>query len=270
MKRIVKGRAEELLTEAVMLASLRHPHILQFYGICEHAGDCYIVMELAEGCVLDLVQTEVLSLPCLIQMAEHTAAGMRYLSERGVVHRDLALRNLLYLKRRCGSYHVKVTDFGMAQPLGGYATSKGELVAPFRWTAVEVLSHGAFTVAGDVWSFGVVLWELLTRGSMPYAGVDNEQLLSQLQRGLRLQQPYGCADALYAIMRGCWDAVPESRPSFSELQTRLAEYRASVDTDARVDEHDACPDTVQQRLLQLATDAYATASTYSGGDPAER
>eukprot|EP01105_Mastigella_eilhardi_P002877 TRINITY_DN1372_c0_g1_i16.p1 TRINITY_DN1372_c0_g1~~TRINITY_DN1372_c0_g1_i16.p1 ORF type:complete len:649 (+),score=101.84 TRINITY_DN1372_c0_g1_i16:780-2726(+) len=222
MKRVSKGHSDELLHEAHVLASLRHPHILQFYGIGEHAGDRYIVMELAEGCVHDLVSATVLPVPALLKMGKQAAAGMRFLAEKGIVHRDLALRNLLFLKHENNTYVVKVTDFGMARVITEGVYSRVGCMVPIRWTALEAITQGRFTVSSDVWSFGVTLWELLSRGATPYAELETAQVVTELQAGHRLSQSSSCPLPLYDLMLKCWDADPTKRPSFAELVEQLA------------------------------------------------
>jgi serine/threonine protein kinase len=154
----------------------------------------------------------------LTKMSYHAVQGMCYLSDIGFVHRDLAARNILV-----GSDETcKIADFGLARELveNEYGVNKGGRI-PVRWTAPEAISHRSFTTASDVWSFGVLLWEMFSYGATPYDGWDNFSIFQRLENGERLVQPMGCPDDLYQLMLSCWAAERSERPTFDQLKECL-------------------------------------------------
>lgn len=156
----------------------------------------------------------------ILQMAIEIADGMAYLSAKKFVHRDLAARNCMV----AGDLTVKVGDFGMTRDI--YETdyyrkgTKGLL--PVRWMSPESLKDGVFSSSSDVWSFGVVLWEMATLAMQPYQGLSNEQVLRYVVEGGVMERPEHCPDRLYELMRACWAHRPQLRPSFMQLVADLA------------------------------------------------
>jgi serine/threonine protein kinase len=210
----------DLMSEAKVLSKLRHPNICTCYGACRYQGLLFMVMELASGSVLSLLTDHgsELKLENLHAMALSCAAGMDYLSKQRVVHRDLACRNLLYFKdMMTGEYIIKVADFGLAKVVNTEYYATPQSACPFKWSAIEALAFRRFTTMSDVWSFGVVLWELYSRGMEPYTGVGPAQVYPLLKSGLRLPQPSGCPDVIYELMRNTWLEEPTDRPPFSKL-----------------------------------------------------
>eukprot|EP00731_Ephydatia_muelleri_P014459 Em0008g179a len=150
---------------------------------------------------------EKLSLQQLLKMACGVASGMQYLSEVGYVHRDLAARNILVSKDEV----CKVADFGLSRETTNdeYDVKKGGKI-PVRWTAPEAISYRKFTTASDVWSYGVLLWEVMSYGQQPYEDWDNQMVLDRLESGYRLQKPKDCPDTVYQLMQSCWP-IPKPR-----------------------------------------------------------
>ncbi|TNM93427.1 hypothetical protein fugu_001603 [Takifugu bimaculatus] len=155
----------------------------------------------------------------LLRFMIDIAAGMEYLSSRGFLHRDLAARNCML----GDDLRVCVADFGLSKKIysSNYYRQHAVVRVPIKWMAMESLSESIYTTKSDVWSFGVTMWEIVSRGRTPYPGVQNSELLDLLQSGDRLKVPTDCDHRLYEVMRSCWDQDPVRRPSFSELLQTL-------------------------------------------------
>lgn len=136
-----------------------------------------------------------------------------------VLHRDLAARNVLI----CSDNTIKISDFGLSRDVycnSVYCkTGTGKL--PIRWMALESLTHQTYTTQSDVWSFGILLWEIVTLGATPYPGIQTRDLLALLKKGHRMDQPENCSEDLYAIMSSCWRPFPKERPNFTDLCSSL-------------------------------------------------
>ncbi|XP_058418299.1 tyrosine-protein kinase Srms isoform X2 [Diceros bicornis minor] len=166
---------------------------------------------------------QALSPPLLLSFARQVAEGMSYLEERRIVHRDLAARNVLV----GDDLTCKVADFGLARLLKDdiYSPSSGSKI-PVKWTAPEAANYRVFSQKSDVWSFGVLLYEVFAYGQCPYEGMSNHETLQQIMRGYRLPRPAACPAEVYLLMLECWRGSPEERPAFAVLQEKLgAVYR---------------------------------------------
>ncbi|XP_065286340.2 tyrosine-protein kinase receptor torso-like [Dermacentor albipictus] len=164
---------------------------------------------------------EVPSLLHLLSLARQVAQGMEFLSSKRVVHRDLAARNVLLVTE----HHAKIADLGLSRDMyeEGLYRKQGAGRLPARWMALESLSHMTFSTMSDVWSFGVLLWEVASLGATPYPGVANHQLLDLLTTGHRLEKPASCPQETYDLMTSCWNAIPICRPTFSAIVSKLDE-----------------------------------------------
>ena len=229
----------EFLQEAALMKKLRHPKLIQLYAVCTQDEPIYIVTELMKhGSQLDYLRGEgrSLKLPQLIDMSAQVASGMAYLEEQNYIHRDLAARNILV-----GEHLIcKVADFGLARVIDEdiYEAHTGAKF-PIKWTAPEAAMYNRFTVKSDVWSFGIVLYEVITYGRFPYPGMTNAQVLEALQQGYRMPRPMGCPDKLYDIMLDCWREEAANRPTFETLQWQLEEFFTAEDGGYREPEQHA-------------------------------
>lgn len=163
-----------------------------------------------------------LTMKDLIFCALDVAKGCRYMESKRFIHRDIAARNCLLSSKGPGRV-VKIADFGMARDIyrSDYYRKGGKAMLPIKWMPPEAFLDGIFTSKTDVWSFGVLLWEVFSLGLMPYTGLPNRDVMQLVTGGGRLDAPPGCPNAIYRIMADCWNPTPEERPTFSNLLERL-------------------------------------------------
>ncbi|XP_078660786.1 fibroblast growth factor receptor homolog 1-like [Branchiostoma floridae x Branchiostoma belcheri] len=164
------------------------------------------------------------------QVAQQIANGMAYISQAGYVHGDLAARNVLVGE----DLLVKIADFGLTTDIyeRGYQRQDAEQRIPLRWMAPErLLREGRYTSKSDVWSFGVVLYEIATLGNVPYPGVERTVLMEELRSGYREPRPPGLKQDLYDMMLRCWQWEEDHRPEFQELYEELNAVVGSMAKD---------------------------------------
>uniref|UniRef100_A0A671T2J7 Tyrosine-protein kinase receptor Tie-1 n=1 Tax=Sinocyclocheilus anshuiensis TaxID=1608454 RepID=A0A671T2J7_9TELE len=212
----------------------QHPNIINLIGACENRGYLYIAIEYAPyGNLLDFLRksrvletdpafakehgtASTLTSQQLLQFAADVATGMHYLSDKQFIHRDLAARNVLVGE----SLVAKIADFGLSRGEEVYVKkTMGRL--PVRWMAMESLNYSVYTTKSDVWSFGVLLWEIVSLGGTPYCGMTCAELYEKLPQGYRMEQPRNCDDEVYELMRQCWRDRPYERPPFSQISVQL-------------------------------------------------
>ncbi|XP_006997222.1 ephrin type-A receptor 1 [Peromyscus maniculatus bairdii] len=216
------GQWWNFLREATIMGQFNHPHILRLEGVVTKRKPIMIVTEFMENGALDAFLKEredQLAPGQLVAMLLGIASGMNYLSGHNYVHRDLAARNILVNQNLC----CKVSDFGLTRLLddfdGTYETQGGKI--PIRWTAPEAIAHRIFTTASDVWSFGIVMWEVLSFGDKPYGEMSNQEVMKSIEDGYRLPPPVDCPAPLYELMKNCWAYDRTRRPHFLQLQAHL-------------------------------------------------
>ncbi|KAG3294804.1 fibroblast growth factor receptor 1 isoform X6 [Marmota monax] len=224
----------DLISEMEMMKMIgKHKNIINLLGACTQDGPLYVIVEYAsKGNLREFLQArrppgleycynpshnpeEQLSSKDLVSCAYQVARGMEYLASKKCIHRDLAARNVLVTEDNV----MKIADFGLARDIHHIdyykKTTNGRL--PVKWMAPEALFDRIYTHQSDVWSFGVLLWEIFTLGGSPYPGVPVEELFKLLKEGHRMDKPSNCTNELYMMMRDCWHAVPSQRPTFKQL-----------------------------------------------------
>ncbi|CAG7823667.1 unnamed protein product [Allacma fusca] len=218
---------KKFLQEGRILKQYQHPNIVRLVGICVQKQPIMIVMELVSGgSLLTHLKSKGVTLSSrnLAKMCLDAAAGMKYLEEKGCIHRDLAARNCLLDTNDS----VKISDFGMSREEKEYTVSDGMKQIPIKWTAPEALNYGKYTSLSDVWSYGILMWEIFSRGATPYQGMTNSKSREMVEAGYRMPAPDGMPDLIYQLMARCWQYEPEQRPRFSEIHSELV---VTVDSD---------------------------------------
>ncbi|KAJ8683574.1 hypothetical protein QAD02_019366 [Eretmocerus hayati] len=240
----------DLVSEMEMMKIIgKHMNIINLVGACTQGGPLYVVVEYApHGNLRDFLrehrsasaatsgyeaaigqqqqqlqmakEKKTLTQKDLVSFAYQVARGMEYLASRRCIHRDLAARNVLV----SDEYVLKIADFGLARDIHCHdyyrKTTDGRL--PVKWMAPEALFRRIYTTQSDVWSFGILLWEIMTLGGTPYPSVPSvEKLFQLLKSGFRMEKPPCCSIDMYMLMRDCWSYQPEERPVFTEIVEEL-------------------------------------------------
>uniref|UniRef100_A0A3Q2FJZ6 non-specific protein-tyrosine kinase n=1 Tax=Cyprinodon variegatus TaxID=28743 RepID=A0A3Q2FJZ6_CYPVA len=213
----------EILAEAQLMKKLRHPKLIQLYAVCTLEEPIYIITELMKnGNLLENLRSATLHIWDRIEMAAQVAAGMAYLEQHNYIHRDLAARNVLV-----GENNVcKVANFGLARVLMVGRIFYIPVHVLYYWTAPEAINYNKFTIKSDVWSFGILLYEIMTFGELPYPGLTNTETVEWLAKGNRMSCPPKCPTPLHNIMMDCWKEKEQERPTFQTLQWQLEDIGA--------------------------------------------
>uniref|UniRef100_A0A8C7FKL1 receptor protein-tyrosine kinase n=1 Tax=Oncorhynchus kisutch TaxID=8019 RepID=A0A8C7FKL1_ONCKI len=238
---------EDFLTEAACMKEFDHQNVMRLLGVCLQTvesegypspvvilpfmkhGDLhsYLLYSRLGDCPVYLPSQ------MLVKFMVDIAKGMEYLSRNNFIHRDLAARNCMLNE----NMNVCVADFGLSKKIynGDYYRQGRISKMPVKWIAIESLADRVYTTKSDVWSFGVTMWEIASRGQTPYPGVENSEIYDYLRQGNRLKQPPDCLDSIYSLMFSCWFLSPKDRPLFEtlrgELQKALEDLPDSQDPD---------------------------------------
>uniref|UniRef100_A0A8C6UUR1 Fibroblast growth factor receptor n=1 Tax=Neogobius melanostomus TaxID=47308 RepID=A0A8C6UUR1_9GOBI len=242
----------DLVSEMEMMKMIgKHKNIINLLGACTQDGPLYVLVEYAsKGNLREYLRArrppgmdysfdtckipdEQLTFKDLVSCAYQVARGMEYLASQKCIHRDLAARNVLVTEDNV----MKIADFGLARDVHNIdyykKTTNGRL--PVKWMAPEALFDRVYTHQSDVWSYGVLLWEIFTLGGSPYPGIPVEELFKLLKEGHRMDKPANCTHELYMIMRECWHAVPSQRPTFRQLVEDHDRILSMTSTDEYLD-----------------------------------
>ncbi|XP_022207517.2 tyrosine-protein kinase Fer isoform X2 [Nilaparvata lugens] len=217
----------KFLQEGRILKQYDHPNIVKLIGICVQKQPIMIVMEhVVGGSLLTFLRNNASSLTQkqMLLMCKDAAAGMQYLESKNCIHRDLAARNCLV----AADNSVKISDFGMSREEEEYIVSDGMKQIPIKWTAPEALNYGKYTSLCDVWSYGVLTWEVFAKGGTPYPGLTNSKAREKIDSGYRMPAPEGTPDEMYRLMLRCWEYKPENRPHFEQIYSVVDTLCSSV------------------------------------------
>ncbi|CAH0399491.1 unnamed protein product [Chilo suppressalis] len=230
--KILKDReaASKFRAEASVMASLKHENLVRLLGLVfsSNGNTCIVTEHCAQGSLLDYLRSRgrhyVTQLD-QINFAYDACCGMEYLERMRVVHRDLAARNVLISQEGT----AKVADFGLARHDHGHDDPADALrlqaKLPIKWTAPEALKYNKFSNKSDMWSFGILLWEIYSFGRVPYPRIPLAEVVRHVERGYRMEAPEGCPAGPYDLMRAAWHADPAQRPTFQHARRALAAIR---------------------------------------------
>uniref|UniRef100_A0AAY4B0Q1 Tyrosine-protein kinase n=1 Tax=Denticeps clupeoides TaxID=299321 RepID=A0AAY4B0Q1_9TELE len=214
---------EAFLQEANLMKKLQHERLVRLHAVVTEEPIFIITEYMANGSLLDFLKTEDgkrLKLPKLIDMSAQIAEGMAYIERKNYIHRDLRAANILVSE----TLLCKIADFGLARIIESEYTAHEGAKFPIKWTAPESINYGTFSIKSDVWSFGVLLTEIVTYGRTPYPGMTNPEVIRNLDKNYRMPCPDSCPDEVYQLMLTCWKEKPEDRPTFDHLQDLLNDF----------------------------------------------
>ncbi|ROL01521.1 Tyrosine-protein kinase Tec [Anabarilius grahami] len=214
---------DDFIEEAKIMMNLSHRNLVQLYGVCTQQKPIYLVTEFMElGCLLNYLRQRrgALGSQDLLGICHDVSQGMQHLEQNGFIHRDLAARNCLVNS----SLVVKVSDFGMTRYVldDQYWSSSGAKF-PVKWSPPEVFNFCKYSSKSDVWSFGVLMWEVFTEGKMPFEHNQNHEVVMMVTQGHRLYRPKKAAPHIYNIMQMCWMERADERPTFTKISELITD-----------------------------------------------
>lgn len=232
---------ESFLRHAEIWSKFSHSNVITIIGVCDDAPTTCILYECADYLTLYdyLVDNSPLESPVddeddsgnltyheQLSIGIQVAAGMNYLSQQNFIHGDLAARNCVVGPRMT----IKITDVALTRtPFSSdYLRSANRPPMPVRWMAPEGVLNFRFTVETDIWSFGVLLWEIFTFGSIPHEGYTDKDVTDRIREHVLLPCPSDCPNSVFVLMKECWDILPPSRPRFSTIYSHLSELRCNT------------------------------------------
>ncbi|XP_070782315.1 tyrosine-protein kinase Blk isoform X2 [Enoplosus armatus] len=214
---------EAFLQEANLMKQLKHERLVRLHAVVTKEPILIVTEFMINGCLLDFLKTDEgkkLKLNKLIDMSAQIAEGMAYIERNNYIHRDVRAANILV----SDILHCKIADFGLARIIESEYTAQEGAKFPIKWTAPEAINFGTFSIKSDVWSFGILLTEIVTYGRIPYPGMTNPEVIRSLDSSYRMPCPDGCPEELYDMMMMCWRQRPEDRPTFDFLQNTLNDF----------------------------------------------
>ncbi|XP_076007371.1 ephrin type-B receptor 3b isoform X2 [Genypterus blacodes] len=254
----------DFLSEASIMGQFDHPNIIRLEGVVTKSRPVMIVTEFMENGALDSflrLNDGQFTVIQLVGMLRGIAAGMKYLSDMNYVHRDLAARNILVNSNLV----CKVSDFGLSRFLEDdptdptYTSSLGGKI-PIRWTAPEAIAYRKFTSASDVWSYGIVMWEVMSYGERPYWDMSNQDVINAVEQDYRLPPPMDCPTALHQLMLDCWVKERNLRPKFTQIVATLDKLIRNA-ASLKVVTNSTQSSGVSQPLLDRCVPDYSTFTT---------
>ncbi|KAG5848836.1 hypothetical protein ANANG_G00103650 [Anguilla anguilla] len=230
--------AQAFIAEASVMTQLRHNNLVQLLGvIVEERGSLYIVTEyMAKGSLVDYLRSRgrtVLNVDCLLKFSVDVCEAMEYLEANNFVHRDLAARNVLVSEDNIAKVSegqttsstqdmAKLTEGTSRGPAGeGYINCLNGGVIELSFSSAEQ----KFSTKSDVWSYGILLWEIYSFGRVPYPRIPLKDVVPRVEKGYRMEAPDGCPQVVYDVMKQCWTLDPLVRPSFHKLREQLQNIR---------------------------------------------
>ncbi|XP_076027026.1 tyrosine-protein kinase Blk [Genypterus blacodes] len=214
---------EAFLQEANLMKQLKHERLVRLHAVVTMEPILIVTEFMTNGCLLDFLKTNEgknLKLNKLIDMSAQIAEGMAYIEKKKYIHRDLRAANILVNE----TLHCKIADFGLARIIESEYKAQEGAKFPIKWTAPEAINFGIFSIKSDVWSFGILLTEIVTYGRIPYPGMTNPEVIRSMDSMYRMSRPDGCPEELYDIMTMCWKEKSEERPTFDFLQNLLNDF----------------------------------------------
>ncbi|EDQ92328.1 uncharacterized protein MONBRDRAFT_13710, partial [Monosiga brevicollis MX1] len=229
---------DEFTREAETMLVLDHPNLVKMIGVAVQQKPWLCVLEYMKyGDLKSFLSTcREKKIPLrygeMIYFGEQLASGCGYLASQRMIHMDLAARNALVTDNNI----VKVADFGLTRPMEpgvDYLLLREPMKLALKWMAPEGMDKKYFSEKSDVWSFGVMLWEIASYGANPYSQIKTQEIQLKVREGLRLSKPPGCSDEFYDVMNTCWEQDPDNRPNFRLLEMRLSGIREANPTPSR-------------------------------------